>query len=250
MCIAPILSYLLLTAAAAVGNGAVSDVSHTRVAYVVGRPFINDHDRYGGCTASATIADAPSVYGHEPISVGLGCADSVRVSAVMAAIAWIAAHGETDATVVMSREHRGNTAVEAALQALREKGVTVPQHRSVPQPNRPSTFFHACAMLAGASFAALLLAVLRGFRGDKAERQPSFMRKRSRSAPVIIDLEPIARAPPSRHSFSTQPHKPSRLNTAYHHVGVHPMVPRGHADRHHSRAVFQQTPSSPRVPCA
>lgn len=241
---------LLLTAAAAVGHVSVAPgVSHMRVAYVIGRPFVNGHDRYGECVSYAKVADVPSVYGHEPISVGLGCSESVRVSAVMAAIAWVSAHGETDATVVISREHRGHTAVEAALQALRDKGITVPQHRSVTESKAPGAS-QAGAMLAGAVFALLLLGAVRALSARTTvlaprRSMPDLARKRSRSAPAIAAYYPVVH--PMRHSLDDRWHKQLSRHTAYH---VDPVVPCGHADRLCAAGALCKEAGSTRIPSA
>lgn len=257
MCIASLISYipLLLTAAATAGPP-VPDVSSTRVAYVIGRPFINEHDRYGECVSFTRAVEVPNVYGHEPISVGLGCSQNVRVSAVMAAIAWISAHGETDATVVISREHRGHSAVEAALQALRYKGLTVPQHLSVPDRGAGAAF-QPVAMLAGAAVMLFILAGIRLIRCLNAHRvlrgsqsMPNLPRKRSRSVPIPVDFTPtvVDTRPPRHSSGDAMQHKQLWRHTPYN-VGVDHMVHCGHADRSRSAAPFQRDAGSPRVPC-
>ena len=101
-CAALSLGLGLLCAAAAADG-----VSETRVAYVLGRPFRNAHDSYSACVPRTTdYVRSPLVGGHEAISVGVSCEDSVRLSSVMAGISWISTHGEVDATVIVPREYR------------------------------------------------------------------------------------------------------------------------------------------------
>lgn len=209
------MTTLLLATALLLPAAFAESQSHTRVAYVVGRPFLNHHDRFGTCDGfSQTVA--PRILGHEAISVGLGCSDKVRVSAVMSALSWISDHGETDATVVMSRDHRGHEAVERALQGLRDKGVTVPRHQAA---SRARTRLLPFAAMGGAIAAAFACAALLLIRHRPVANKEQLRRSRSRSVPLPTERVRAAQlVSPSYRRFSVDvAHKQSwKSNSALH----------------------------------
>lgn len=180
-----------------------------RVAYFVGRPFRNAHDSYAACVPKTMdYVRPPTVGGHEAISVGVSCGDSVRLSSVMAGISWISAHGEVDATVIIPHEYVGMAAAERAIQELRGKGLTLMKvHATRPgdrarneSDTRDASRPHVPALLSGAALAIVLATALRHLRKRSAPPEPLLRGRCSRHSQDDVDVRTLTH--PQRPSLS------------------------------------------------